>query len=309
MTIKQALAWATKILSRKKISSPAPDAEVLLAFVIKKPKEYLFAHPEKKLTNLKLKTYKLYINRRTRHEPVAYITHHKEFYGLDFYVDKNVLIPRPETEILVEEAINLYRKQKIDNRKQTTFIDIGTGSGAIIVSLTKKIFDCHPEALEGDNRIFFYATDTSSPALKIAQQNAERNNVANKIKFFQGDLLEPVLKNKSSILNLKSSIILANLPYLTTREWQNTPPEIKRYEPRQALDGGPDGLKYYRGLFKQLNDLCPSAQHPRLSVLLEIGYKQARTIKKLARKYLPEYEIEIKKDLAGFDRIAIIKLK
>jgi release factor glutamine methyltransferase len=323
MNIKETLLWATKILKKKKIQPPTLDAEILLAFAIKKPKEYLFTYPEKELKNLEIKNFKKLINRRARHEPVAYITGHKEFFGLDFIVNKNVLIPRPETELLVEEAL-----QYAIDYKPSAIIDIGTGSGAIIVSLAGSLPLPEGEVRRGWERPKLIAIDTSSRSLKIAKQNAKSNlrtnppyppltrghEIArplllegqNKITFLHGNLIEPLLNQKKENKNL-NLIILANLPYLTTKEWQKCQPEIKKYEPRLALDGGPDGLKYYRELFKQINDLCQSAQNPRLSAFLEIGYNQAKAIKKLAKKYLPEYKVEIKKDLAGFDRLAIIK--
>jgi release factor glutamine methyltransferase len=335
MNIKEALIWAIKILKRKKIQSPALNAEILLAFAIKKPKEYLFAYPEKKLKNLEIKNFKKLINRRAHHEPVAYITGHKEFFGLDFVVNKNVLIPRPETELLVEETIKLLKTNQLTPKSY--IIDIGTGSGAIIVSLAGSLPLPEGEVRRGWERPKLIAIDTSSRSLKIAKQNAKSNlrtnppyppltrghEIArplllegqNKITFLRGNLIEPLFNQKLEISNLKL-VLLANLPYLTTKEWRNSQPEIKKYEPRMALDGGPDGLKYFRELFRQINNLRQSAQdprksafnkNPRLSAILEIGYNQAKAIKKLAKQYLLEYEVEIKKDLAGFDRLAIIK--
>jgi len=299
MTIKQALLWGIKKLKPTERAShgdiAASDAEILLAFALKKPKEFLYTHPEKKITPEQLGIFKHLITHRARHEPVAYLINQKEFFGLDFYVDKNVLIPRPETEILVEEAIRICEQLTINN-KQLTIVDIGTGSGCVAIALAKNLPD-----------IKIFATEISPNALKVAQKNARHHKVA--ITFLPGDLLVPFLKNlKSEILNLKSLTITANLPYLTTRQWQKAQPEIKNYEPRLALDGGRDGLKCYRLLFQQISALFAGRRHFVLSVLLEIDPSQVKPITKLIHSHFPTSKIQIKKDLAGRDRVVIIKL-
>jgi len=369
MTIEQALQWATKKLKAAHLASSALDAEILLAFVLRKPKEYLFTYPEKKLTrpqrqqaglrggraNFQLSTFNLLTNRRARHEPIAYLTGHKEFFGLDFLVNKNTLIPRPETEMLVEETLERIRNYESGIMN---IIDVGTGSGAIAIAVAKKIpptpFNTggskkiSPLTKGGRGGIQFYATDYSPLALKLARQNARRNGVANQIKFLRGDLLSPILKSNQLPATSYPLLITANLPYLTTAEWKNLAPEMKKYEPRSALDGGQDGMKYLNTLFVQLSRIaqnktepaiaaplslrgvkCSEAERndeaisdakyprPRLpryapaplamtTILLEIGYRQGNKIKLLARKYLPEYNVIIKKDLAGFDRLAIL---
>jgi release factor glutamine methyltransferase len=311
---------------------------------LKKSREYLFTYPEKKLTNLQprprsakrggLKTYKLITNRRARHEPIAYITGHKEFFGLNFLVNKNTLIPRPETEMLVEEALQQIGQSTSQQFNHLTIVDIGTGSGAIAIAVAKNCpLACPATAVVkgGLRGIKFYATDYSPLALKLARQNARRllpplSKGAEGIHFLRGDLLSPILKSKilKPVLSLSkdlkpvlpvhrsasvggsqvegSSILLSNLPYLTTKEWQSSAPEMKKYEPRSALDGGQDGMKYLNTLFVQLKTYNLQPQ----TILLEIGWRQGSKIKLLARKYLPEYNVIIKKDLAGFDRLAIL---
>jgi len=301
MTTRQALIWAIKKLKSLERAAghndtPSLDAEILLAFVLKKPKEFLYAHFEKKLTLPQLAHFKKLISRRAKHEPVAYIIGHKEFFGLEFFVDKNVLIPRPETEILVEEAI-----KKIQNTRykilNTIVVDAGTGSGCIAISLTKKLPNCLITKLP----VQFFATEISPDALRVAQKNKRRHKAA--ITFLHGNLLEPFLKNlKSEILNLKSLIITANLPYLTTKQWRKTQPEIKKYEPRLALDGGPDGLKYYRQLLQQIK-LLVTRYALRVTSIFEIDPSQTKRIIKLIRQHSPKAKIQIKKDLAGRDRI------
>ncbi len=296
MTIKQSLIWATKILKKSKNSSPALDAEILLSFTIKKPKEFLYAHSEKKLATGQFNKFKNLIARRAKHEPVAYIISHKFFYGVDFFVDKNVLIPRPETETLVETAID---------KNPTSIVDVGTGSGAIAITLAKNL---------PDTKIF--ATEFSPGAIKLARKNILHYKVA--VTLLHGNLLKPFLK-KYKISGLKSLLIVANLPYLTTRQWQKTQPEIKKYEPQQALDGGKDGLKYYRELLGQLKKLKVSSLKFQVSCLFEIDPSQAEPITKLIHQYFgksPPSRLrgllrfcDIKKDLAGRDRVVIIKIK
>ncbi|OGF21082.1 protein-(glutamine-N5) methyltransferase, release factor-specific [Candidatus Falkowbacteria bacterium RIFOXYB2_FULL_38_15] len=269
MTIKQ-------ILINTKNISPL-DAEILLSFVIKKSKEFLYTYPEHKLTIGQIKNFKNLVNRRTKDEPVAYLTNHKEFYGLNFYVNKNVLIPRPETETLVEEIIENNKNKKI------TIADIGTGSGCIAITLAKFL----PKAK-------IHATDICKKALNVASKNAETHNV--KINFIQGDLLEP-LKNK------KIDIVVANLPY-GWKEWKNiSSAETSglNFEPQKALFTEENGLYLYRKLFEQI-------QLP-VTLYLEFDPRQKKDLQKIIKKYLPKYKIKIKKDLAGRDRVLIASSK
>jgi len=278
MTIKQIIITYSKKL---KSSSPILDIELLLTKTLNKSKEYLFTYPEKKLSPSQFIKFKLLYNRRSKGEPIAYILGNQEFFNLNFKVNKNVLIPRPESEILVEEVV------KFTKNKKHTIADIGVGSGAIIIALAKN--------LKGQ----FYATDISSKAITVAKKNAKANKV--KIKFYKGNLLDPI-KNK------KIDIITANLPYLDKAEKSLLPHRDTRglkFEPKIALDGGDDGLKYYRDFFDQIKkfNLKPRA------IFLEIGHTQASQIKKLAWQVLPQYKFKAKKDLCGFDRVIILLKK
>lgn len=279
MTISQLITHYSKLL---KSSSPILDVEILLAFTLKKSKEYLYTYPEKKLTTKQLNNFTTLFKRRLKGEPIAYILGHKEFYGLDFKVNKNVLIPRPETEQLVEEIIK-YCQTKIQNLKsKTRIIEIGVGSGAVIISLAKNL-----KASE------FFGLDISPKALTVAKNNAKLHKI--KIKFLQGNLITPL---KSKIQNLKSSILVANLPYLETKELSK---QLK-FEPKTALVGGPDGLKYFRVLFEQIQQYKFQPQ----AIFLEIGHNQGDKISKLAKLALPKYKVTMEKDMCGFDRIIII---
>jgi len=290
MTIAQIISQYSKLL---KSSSPILDIELLLSQTLNKPKEYLYTYPEKKLTVLQLAKFKKLFPRRQSGEPMAYILGHKEFFGLDFKVNKNVLIPRPETEQLVEETLQFVKKHKI-----LSVVEIGAGSGAVIISLAKNI--CHPELsrrVDKCSHLQFIATDISTKALAVAKQNAKLHKV--KIQFLQGNLLKPLSKITNSDFILRTSIIVANLPYLETKQLNNKQLD---YEPKSALNGGPDGLKYFREFFHQIAQYKLQPQ----AIFLEIGHNQAAKIKKLSPIALPKYKITVKKDLCGFDRILII---
>ncbi|MFA4833538.1 MAG: peptide chain release factor N(5)-glutamine methyltransferase [Patescibacteria group bacterium] len=296
MFIKQALQKATGQLKKGSIKNPALEAEILLSHILKKDREFLFTYPEKELTNNQASYYKRLTSRRLKGEPVAYLTGQKEFYGLNFFVNKNVLIPRPETELMVEEALDLI----VHNKKRMTLIDVGTGSGCIIISLAKQL----------DLRIKNYdlrmlGVDISEKVLSVAKKNAELHGVNRKIKFVHGDLLKPALLNSKFINHNSKMIILANLPYLTPTQIKSSP--TVKYEPEKALDGGRDGLKYYKELFRQARQL-KSLNPVSFSILCEIDPAQAGKIKKLAQSELPKNEIKIKKDLSGRNRLAIIEI-
>ncbi len=284
MTISQLIAHHSKLL---KSSSPVLDVELLLAETLNKTREYLYAWPEKKLSASQMARFKKLFTRRLKSEPIAYILGHKEFYGLDFKVNKNVLIPRPETEQLAAEALKFVRKNKI-----LSVVEIGVGSGALIISLAKNL--TKPE---------FIGTDISAKALTVAKQNARMHKV--KIYFLQGNLLKPLTEIKNLQFLIANFIIVANLPYLDRQE-KNLLPSAKtksiKFEPKTAWDGGPDGLKYFREFFNQIHryKMQPAA------IFLEIGHNQATKITKLAKQTLPKYRITVTKDLCDFDRILII---
>lgn len=276
MKIKKIIAIYS---SKLKSSSPILDIELLLQKTTNKNKEYLYTYPDKQLTTKQLVKFKQLFKRRQKGEPIAYILGYQEFFNLKFKVNKNVLIPRPETEIIIEEVIKYSKNKKLN------FADIGVGSGAIIIALAKNTKNGK-----------FYGTDISSKALNIAKQNAKKHKV--KITFFKGNLLKP-------LKDIKIDIITANLPYLDKAEKNLLPSSDTRglqFEPRIAWDGGDDGLKYYKEFFSQIKkiNLKPKA------IFLEIGHSQAKKIKKLAKKALSQYKFKVKKDLCGFDRIVII---
>ncbi len=284
-------------------------------------REFLFTHPEYELTKKQISNFKFQISKRLKSWPLAYLTGHKEFYGLDFIVNKNVLIPGPETELMVDEAIKLvsriaYPKSPaaeveppIGGSTSFCLIDVGTGSGNIIISLAKLIKKLSSEYSELSFN--FYGVDISKKALAVARKNAKLHKVNNKIKFLHGNLLKPILKIKSTIDNRHSKIlILANLPYLTLRQIKQSP--TIKHEPRLALNGGRDGLKYYKRLLRQvgiIRDSLKFVHNSCISVLLEIDPSQTQKIITLIKNQLPTATYEIKKDLCGRNRLVIMNLK
>jgi release factor glutamine methyltransferase len=274
MTLTEQLRNATQQLKNKKILSAALDAEVLLCFILKKTKEFVYAHPETELTANQIRRFGKLIAEREKGIPIAYLTGQKNFYGLYFAVNKKVLIPRPETEIMVETAIKEIRKNE-------TVADIGTGSGCIAITIAqnskaKKIF----------------AVDPSAGALTVAKMNAKNNGVAKKIGFKRGSLLQPLKKEKINIL-------LANLPYLNEKETSNL-----IAEPRSALFGGKTGAELYERLIEQVSELKHT---PRL-MLFEIGETQATPLTEHIKSFFPKAIITVIKDLCGFNRFLKIQL-
>lgn len=304
MTISQILkTYPPKLKTTS--SSPTLDVELLLSKTLNKDKEFLYTYPNTQLTNHQITKLTKLFNRRLKGEPIAYILGYKYFYGLKFKVNKNVLIPRPESEILVDEVIRFHKALSPKPKALSKIADIGVGSGAIIIALAKNIKNAK-----------FYGTDISKKALSIAQQNAKIHNVFCQpevsrrldkkpcITFFQGNLLK-ALSSKLKALSSKL-IITANLPYLDSKMenlLNSTETKGLQFEPKIAWDGGQDGLKYYQEFFQQIKDynLKPKA------IFLEIGHNQGNDIKKIIKKSLPNYKIKIIKDLCGFDRLLIIK--
>lgn len=285
---------------KKTSSTPQLDAELLLGFVLKKPREYIMIHPEYQLTKIQKTRYEKIIKQRLKHEPIAYILGQKEFYGLNFKVTKDTLIPRPETESLVELAL-CSMKHETYNKKNTTIIDIGTGSGNIIISLAKKI---ESENLLHASCYMLYGIDISQKALTVAKHNAKKNNVDDKIKFIKSDLLKYFLDHCSLITD--HCIIIANLPYLSKKIYSSTLPDVKNFEPKSALLSGIDGLDHYEKLFQQITKL--QAKSYKLKAILEISPEQKQKIEKLIKKYFPNATVEFQKDLAQKWRIASFEI-
>lgn len=256
-----------------------PEKEILLARAIKKDQVFVLTHPEYQLSLNQYWRFVYYLFSLNRGYSVAAIVQHKEFFGLDFFVNKQVLIPRPETEIIVTEAI-----KEIDNSLgKILLIDVGTGSGCIPISILKNI----------KKIITAIALDISASALKVAKKNTIKHSVD--IELLKSNLLNKI-KNRD-FANFNTIIITANLPYLTADQVSQSP-SIQR-EPKIALVAKEKGLALYRQLFEQIKKIFPNK---KMIILLEIDPSQNESIQKMVTKFLHQARLEIKKDLAGLDR-------
>ena len=276
---REALGQAVRRLGSGGVESPRLDAELLLSRVLGASRATILAWPERRLTPKELTAYRNLVARRADREPLAYILGQREFFGLDFAIDPRVLIPRPETELLVEHALRRAR----DPGSPSHIADVGAGSGAIAVALAVHL----PGAT-------VYALDGSAGALEVTSMNAHRHRVGDRVSCLQGDLLEP--------LRGPVDLITANLPYVTATEWQDLPPEIREYEPRSALDGGPDGL----ALIRRLLSTAGPYLHPGGAILLEIGASQGVAATTLARGSFPYATVTLHQDYAGLDRLVVV---
>lgn len=279
-TIRQALQRARKKLQEVEGAEPVLDSEVLLSHVTGLDRAGLYRDWECALPAQEEARFWELVGRRLLGEPVAYLTSCKEFMGLDFKVSPFVLIPRPETEILVETALALLPPAPL-------VIDVGTGSGAIAVSLASFL----PDSI-------VYATDCSREALEVARNNALRHGVGSRVRFYQGDLLEPI----AGVVPAKgANLIAANLPYIPSDDLAVLPKSVRQYEPGLALDGGADGLELYRRLIPMAARLLKNGG----LLLMEIGFDQALDMLELLKN---QWEANVVKDLAGLDRLVVAKV-
>src|SRR5579864_4126387 len=258
------------------------DAQVLLSHTLQVERSVLYAYPERTLTPEQEQQFFTLIERRSRGEPVAYLTGYKEFYGLDFLVDKRVLIPRPETELLVETALNVCR-QMLEARRTPIIADIGTGSGIIPVTLA--VLEPHLP--------YLYATDASSDALEVAYLNCHLHHVEHRVRLLQGDLLAPLPE--------PVDILTANLPYVGTDETNELAPDVQEYEPPLALFSGSQGLDLLHRFFIEAQQ--PGKLKDGATLLLEIGYQQRKPLTQLLHQMWPQAKMEFEKDYAGWDRL------
>ena len=286
-TNRQTVASALKHLPAKLThisETPVLDTQVLLAHVTSKSRTWLLAHPDTVLTETELATVKEAIAHLQQGMPLPYVLGHWEFFGLDFLVTPDTLIPRPETELLVERA--LHWLHAAPHRRSVA--DVGTGSGCIAISLAKQIPD-----------LWVMATDLSLPALKVARKNACRHKVQERIDLLQCDLLPP----HSNYLATRShfDLICANLPYIPSSTLHQLP--VYGREPSLALDGGTDGLD----LIRQLLNIAPEWLAPGGAIFLEIEASQGAAVLSLAYDIFHQAHISLEKDLAGSDRLVCIQ--
>ncbi|WP_432662584.1 peptide chain release factor N(5)-glutamine methyltransferase [Wukongibacter baidiensis] len=271
---------------KDKVSTPLLDAQVMLCHILDVDRLHLIVNRDKVLTTEEAYEYNELIEKRLDGVPVQYIIGNQEFMGLKFYVEEGVLIPRPDTEILIEKVI-----EDIDQGNNYNIVDIGTGSGAITVSLAKFIEKTH-----------VFSVDISEKAIKIAMKNAETNGVTSKISFLNGSLFSPL---DSIGIKGEIDILVSNPPYIPSKEIEGLQVEVSKYEPRIALDGGEDGLDFYR----EIVDKAPEYVRRGGLIALEVGHDQARTVARLMEEKDSYVDIEITKDLAGIERVVSGKIK
>ncbi len=303
LTVSEALKHGEK--SIKHVSSSARlDAELLLLHAMeKKDRTWLIANSKNNVHCKHIAVFDEYIERRKNHEPIPYITKHKEFYGLDFYVDKRVLIPRPETEMLTDEVLSEVNTHNLQASKSTIlYADIGTGSACIPISVLKNI-----RTASKNFTILSYGTDISPDALDVADINIKLHNLTNQIILYQGNLLEPIFTIVGTA-KLSRIVITANLPYISRAEYMEPYKKDILHEPKKALIGGDSGIDLFAELFVHVNTLKSHLSNPiPITLMLEHGNNQANVIKSLATKMLSPYTIITKKDISDNDRITIIR--
>jgi release factor glutamine methyltransferase len=275
VTLKKALSRARDILAGNDIEDAPLETELLLEYALKISRVQLYLDLDHKLTPRQEQNFWRLVERRLIGEPTAYITTHREFYGLDFYVDPDVLIPRPESELLVEKALGLMQ-----NHHLPAIADIGTGCGAIAISLALEL----PQAK-------IYATDISAAALEVALVNCQKHGVTGRVCLLQGDMLEPLLE--------PVDLIIANLPYV--KESEIIP---MSFEPRLALDGGTEGTERICQLCRQVSNKLSPGGH----LLLEMGQGQRGAVTTLLHSLFPDGEIEVMSDLSGIERVLHLSL-
>jgi release factor glutamine methyltransferase len=281
--VGRALVAATQRLEEAGSDTASLDAQVILAYILGKERGWLFAHYDQALTQEEAETYTDMVARRAAAEPVAYLVGHREFYGLEMMVDKRVLIPRPETELLVDAVLDHIESRA---NQHVRMADVGTGSGAVAVAVAANCPDMQ-----------IYAVDLSPAALEVAGENVRRHDSRGQVTLLHGDLLSPLPE--------PVDIIAANLPYITSDEFLNLMADVRDYEPRLALEAGPEGLD----LIARLLDQAPGHLYPGGVIFLEIGADQGEAVLRLVKRLLPQANhISLRQDYHGYDRLVVIGL-
>jgi release factor glutamine methyltransferase len=276
MTIAEALRAGTDRLAASGVATPRLEAELLLETASGQKKQQLLIYSSNTISDEVRARHRDLVARRCRREPLQQILGETEFYGLKFLVNEHVMAPRPETEILVEQVIKHWRTGF------RTILDIGTGSGCIAIALAKNLPECRVDAL-----------DISEKTLETARRNISLNGLAARVKPVLGDLFPDGQTNYDAIVS--------NPPYIPTAEIDGLMPEVSRHEPRIALDGGPDGLDFYRRISAGLGQ---HLKRPGM-VALEVGAGQAGEVTKILSNALTGLNIEVMKDLAGIERVIV----
>lgn len=280
MKVREYLIWAATCFPQGRTNNPKLEVEVLMRHALGLQRSEFFASLEQNLTHQQQEQLECLVQRRFQGEPLAYITGHREFYSLDFVVNSNVLIPRQETELLVDKVIGF---SKSCSREKLHIVDVGTGSGAIAIAIAHNL----PNAK-------IYAVDIDSKALEVADTNRQNHQVSEQVQLIQGNLLEQITG--------RVDVIVSNPPYIRTKDIANLADEVKR-EPRHALDGGPDGLDVIRHLLRQV----PTRLNPGGRVFIEISPEQLEPATEFATSLIPESKVSFSRDLLGLARVLEIE--
>jgi release factor glutamine methyltransferase len=283
MTGLELLQWSTNTLKDHQIENPRLNAELLLAHSLNLNREELYVRLHRELREGEKEALERLIQRRISGEPLQYILGRQEFWSINFKVDPRVLIPRPETELLVEQSLSILSEKTFE--QNPSVLEIGTGSGAIAIALAKEV-----------KNIFLVATDISRDALILAKENAKSAGVQDQIQFVNGDLLGPFRSSKQREV---FDLILSNPPYIIRSEIGSLAKEVRDYEPVVALDGGEDGLEFYRRLISQALSYLRKGGW----FLLEVGQGQAERVAKQIQGSGTFLEPQILPDLAGIERV------
>ena len=286
-TIQKLLNWVTEYLGTKGIESARLSSELLLSHVLGLKRIELYTQFDKQVPQEQLDLLHGMIKRAGLHEPVAYLTGGTEFYSLELDITADCLIPRPETELLVQRAIEFLR-----TRSGVQYIcDLCTGSGCIAVAIAKNVPDARVTA-----------TDISSAVLEIAARNVEKHRLKEQVRLLCGDLFEPIIQQ----LDVNQfDLIVCNPPYVSTAEYEKLDKNVKDYEPASALLAGADGMDVYRSIIKKVDEFLK----PGAALMLEIGYAQGSAVRELLEQPGAFAEIKIEKDLHDNDRIVIARKK
>jgi release factor glutamine methyltransferase len=287
VTIAEAITRGAAQLSERGVPNARLDAEVLLSHIFTRDRAWLITHRDEALDEATRTLFEAVVNRRARREPLQYITGEQEFWGLDFRVTPDVLIPRPETELVVESALKIIQAAS----RPVTIIDLCAGSGCIAVSLAKE---------SGTARIF--ATDTSARALAVARENARKHDVSDRIRFLEGDLFGPLAELD---LHGMVDLIVSNPPYVRSGDLPALQPEVRDFEPELALIAGPEGTE----IQQRIIDTAPEFLKKDGSLIMEMGQGQSDSLMRIVND-AGRYEIpEIMKDLAGIERVIVARKK
>ncbi|MSP79091.1 MAG: peptide chain release factor N(5)-glutamine methyltransferase [Dehalococcoidia bacterium] len=281
----QALQTAQSRLRNAGIADAWLDAELLLSHVLKISRTVLSAYPDTLLIDREVRNVETLVDRRAKREPLPYIIGTREFFGHSFLVNLSVLIPRPETETLLEYALAWAHRRSILVGSPERVADVGTGSGCLAISLALAL-----------RSAMVYAIDQSEAALGVAKENARRLNVISSVKMLHGNLLEPLLE--------PVDLIIANLPYVPEAELPHLQPEVRDHEPHSALTPGGDGTSLNRKLLQQ----APKKLRSGGAMFLEFDPPQRRTLAEEAGRAFPTAAVQILQDLAGRDRILAVSL-